>query len=205
MPMAKDGPTGAGTTRTFLAIDLEAGARTAVAQWMALLANRLGPTRGKWVKWVDERNLHLTLHFFGGLTAAQISTVCGVLRAAWPVEPFDLHIEGCGVFPPHGAPRVIWAGVSTSDGALARLHAEIDRRLAPLGLGAPGVTRPFSPHLTAGRVRNEVSRSFGRDLRGVLEPSVVGPAASRVDRLTLFESRVSSRGPTYSRLAEFEL
>ena len=191
-------------TRTFLAIDLEDDARKVVAAWKAGLAVRLGPRGAVHVKWVEERNLHLTLHFFGGLTDAQIEAVSAALTPAWPMGPFDLRAEGCGVFPPRGTPRVIWAGVSAPDARLAKLHEQVARRLAPVGLSETDVKRPFAPHLTIGRVRPGAPPAWGRDLRLALEPPIER-WNSRVDRLTLFASRMSPRGSTYDVLAEFGL
>jgi 2'-5' RNA ligase len=191
-------------TRTFLAIDLENTAKRAVAAWMATLMARLGSKGARHVKWVEEPNLHLTLHFFGGLTETQIAAVSAALEPDLPLGAFDLRIEGSGVFPSRGSPRVIWAGAIAVDGALDTLHRQVEQRLAPTGLSGPDEGRRFAPHLTVGRVRPDVPKGWARDLRRTLE-SAIPPTTSRVDRITLFASRLSPTGSTYHVLTEFGL
>ncbi len=171
---------------------------------MTTLVARLGSKGARHVKWVEEPNLHLTLHFFGGLTEARIEAVSAALEPDLPIAAFDLRIQGSGVFPSHGAPRVIWAGATAADDAMATLHGQVEQRLAPIGLSQPDDGRRFAPHLTVGRVRPDVPKGWTHDLQRALD-SGIPPILSRVDRVTLFASRLSPKGSTYHVLAEFGL
>jgi 2'-5' RNA ligase len=72
------------------------------------------------------------------------------------------------------------------------LAGRIDRQ------GAPRASREsFSPHLTLARLREPVPRVKVAHLGHI--QSSAGP--SRIDRVTLYESRLSPRGPTYVPLA----
>jgi 2'-5' RNA ligase len=106
-----------------------------------------------------------------------------------------------GSFGPHTAPRVLWIGLG---GDLAALEA-LQSRLAA-GLKEEGFepeARPFRPHITLARRRAAA--------RGEPIPTwpptraLNGSAEFPMHRLTLFESRLSPRGPTYIPLFEFPL
>ena len=68
-------------------------------------------------------------------------------------------------------------------------------------MGVAREGRPFVPHLTVGRVRE------AGDLRRAtrLNESAVPDAAGIVDAITLFQSRLSPRGPTYTVLQRTRL
>ena len=76
----------------------------------------------------------------------------------------------------------------------------MSRRLE--GLGFPRESRPFRAHLTLGRVKAPLGPRAGEILAGT---SVARDARCRVDHLTLFESRLSPRGATYSVVATARL
>ena len=63
--------------------------------------------------------------------------------------------------------------------------------------------RPFSPHLTLGRVRS--LRGWAR-LRGKLEAAARRDfGRSTVEAMTLYESRLAPEGSTYLELGRFAL
>ena len=77
---------------------------------------------------------------------------------------------------------------------MVALKAELDRRLVSAGFGPEA--RRFRVHLTLGRVNRKIAVS-GRDLRTMLSEHEPETAGWTVDRVTLYESRVSFRGVTY--------
>jgi RNA 2',3'-cyclic 3'-phosphodiesterase len=58
--------------------------------------------------------------------------------------------------------------------------------------------RAFSPHLTLGRFREPGTVRDRQILSGVSVPTA---GACTVDRLTLYQSRLSPKGPTYTPIA----
>ena len=142
--------------------------------------------------WVPPDRLHFTVRFIGELDERRVSTIAGVLAAPLSLAPFDLTMAGIGAFPSRGRPRVIWAGISEGRHPMTALEAEVSARLATCGIPPEG--REYSPHLTLARVRDAASLRA----RDVLEGVPQGPfGATRVDAITLFESRLSPKGPTY--------
>jgi RNA 2',3'-cyclic 3'-phosphodiesterase len=187
--------------RLFLAVELDEAVRRAAADTARTLAaalDRQGIRRG--VSWVAPENLHFTLHFLGEVDEPTSRAVVDRVSPALSAAPFDLALAGLGTFPPSGPPRVIWLGVAEGARELAAVHAEIGRRLE--GLGVPLERRPLSAHLTIGRVKSPLGPRLHDVLAGA---SLAREARCRVDHVTLFESRLSPRGATYSVIAAARL
>jgi len=112
----------------------------------AELAGLAEPLRG--VSWVRPAQLHLTLRFIGEVRVDGINRIEERL-ASIRVESFIVPIEGVGVFPPKGPPRVIWAGVGAGHPHLFQLRQRLDD--AVLGAGIDFDVRIFQPHITLAR------------------------------------------------------
>lgn len=151
------------------------------------------------VAWVGRDNFHLTLKFLGGVEPARLEAVVPALtRAAAGCPAFDLAVGGLGAFPSPTRPRVLWIGIDEGATESARLAARADDALAALGFERE--SRPFSPHVTLGRVR-EPRRQPG--LAAALGGGIVG--RQRVERLSLMRSDLSPRGARYTELAAIPL
>jgi 2'-5' RNA ligase len=181
--------------RLFTGIELGDAARTEVAALIATLRKRVEDTApAARLTWVAAERVHLTVRFIGEVDDATAGRVIGALRAPLRMAPFTLTFDRLGTFPPKGPPRVFWVGVAEGRDAVVRAEDAITERLAAVGI--PRGERGYSPHLTLARVRD------ARDLRGarLLEDLVPKLGATRVDAVTLFQSRPSPRGPTYTVL-----
>jgi 2'-5' RNA ligase len=184
--------------RLFIAADLDDGAREAVSGAVARLCaeaerGRRGSTRG--VAWVDSRRLHLTLHFLGEIDEARLPRLEEALAPAIEAVTPRIGLTGWGVFPPRGPARVIWLGVAAGAEALASVHAELGRRLRSAGITPE--SRPFSPHLTVGRVKVPSGLHWNR-LTAALPLEPVGAWDLRA--CTLFQSHLSPAGASYRAL-----
>jgi 2'-5' RNA ligase len=184
--------------RLFIAADLDDGARAAVSGAVGRLrtvsaSRRQASTRG--VGWVDARNLHLTLHFLGEVDQARLPALGHALAPALELDAPRVGLAGWGVFPPRGPVRVIWLGVTAGAGTLTSVHAVLGQRLRSAGMTPEG--RPFSPHLTVGRVKVPSGEDWHRLLEG-MPPGPVGEWDLRA--CTLFQSHLSPAGPTYRAL-----
>ena len=85
-------------------------------------------------------------------------------------------------------------GVVAGAADLGRLEAEVARRIN----GAiDGEVQPFRPHLTIGRVK---APGAGVDWTKLLEKADVRGAKSLVDHVTLYQSKLSAKGPQYTGL-----
>ena len=187
--------------RSFIAIELPAEVRAELAS----IEEKLKVRRHPFVKWVDPESIHLTLKFLGSVSGETIPEIVEAMSlVAQPVSPFTLQIGGTGAFPNWQRPQVVWVGVGGEMGRLTTLQRELEAALSPLGF--PPESRPFSPHLTLGRLRERVTpedrRRFGLWAQSVnFEASL----SFEVNAVRLMKSQLTSSGPIYSELALVKL
>jgi 2'-5' RNA ligase len=182
--------------RLFAAIELDDHARAAVA---AVGQRAVAVLGARSLRVVPAAQLHLTLVFLGEVAPERVPPLIAALEDDVPVEPYTMTFDGLGIFPAKGAPRVLWLGVTAGAPQTTMLHAAIANRLAELGF--PRESRSFAPHLTLARWRSGGSPADRKALAQVRS----GAASVRVESVTLFQSRLSSTGATYTALARARL
>jgi RNA 2',3'-cyclic 3'-phosphodiesterase len=155
------------------------------------------------VRWVPHENLHLTLWFFGETAEQRAGRLMEVIDRPFAIDPFDLHIAGCGAFPPSGLPRVLWMGIVDGHASVAALHHELARRVRPLGIEPE--RRPFSAHLTLGRIKEVRGALRAREIRRLWSDRDGDAGVCRVGSVTLFRSRLSPKGSVYEPLLRVPL
>ena len=128
--------------RLFVSIEVP----TSVTESLADLDPRI---RG--VRWLEPRQMHLTLAFLGNIAPEIQETLSEKLRAI-PWKPFFLPLIGLSTFPTKGWPKIIWIGVGTAHPHLFQLHKRVQEALLATGL-EPDL-RSFHPHVTLGRCRD---------------------------------------------------
>lgn len=177
--------------RLFIAVGLD----EVIRQNLSKAQERLRSARCS-VKWVQPELMHITLRFLGEVEEQRIPQLQEVMAAAASgIAPFGLAVVGLGAFPERGAPRVLWAGVR-DNGSLATLNHRLEEGLRRLGF-APE-ERPFSPHLTIGRVKDPRGANA---LRGPLAAEGASEFGScTISELVLMQSVLSPAGPTYTPL-----
>jgi 2'-5' RNA ligase len=166
---------------------------------LAAEADRLRP-HAPGVAWVARDNLHVTLKFLGGVEATRLDAVTVTLASAVAGCPaFDVSLGGLGAFPSPSRPRVLWAALAEGAATARDLAGRIDVALHALGFARE--TRPFSAHVTLGRVR---APGANRPLAGAL---AAGTPAGRqaVHHASLMRSDLSPRGARYTELAALPL
>jgi RNA 2',3'-cyclic 3'-phosphodiesterase len=185
--------------RLFIAADVPDGVRAALAAEQKRISAALAGS-GSSLKWVKPEHAHLTLVFIGNVEDACVPVVVEAFAADVDMPAFDAVFESAGVFPPRGVPRVLWVGVGSGARELVDLQRVLAARVA--GLGLPIEDRAFHPHLTLARWRGSRNPDRGRALaaapRGVV-------ARAHLDSATLYQSRLSPAGPTYTALARANL
>ena len=137
--------------RAFIAVEIPAGIQSAIAHSTASLKNALPKSL---VRWVAPQNVHLTLKFLGDVSPANLEQLAEALKVeAASHGMFSMSVGGLGAFPTPRRARVIWIGLEAPP-ALEALRRGVEAAAAQLGY-APE-ERPFSPHLTIGRVGQNV-------------------------------------------------
>lgn len=148
-------------------------------------------------RWIEARNLHVTLRFIGEVeehVAAEIDHALSEMR-----EPaLDLTITGFGTFGSR-QPHSLWAAVEKTP-ALVHLQAKVDSAVVRVGV-APE-PRKFSPHVTLARLKSAHTARIQHFIAGH-SPFRVGPLP--VEHVTLFRSHLGRAGAEYEAVAEYPL
>ncbi len=150
------------------------------------------------VKWVDPKNIHLTVRFLGDTDDKLVPKIARLMdEVASPFPAVEASIARLGAFPNLNRPRVIWAGIDGELEPLEKMAHQIE--LAVRKLRFEKESKGFKPHLTLARVRDP--RDVGR-LPAEIENYRVQRTPLLLDRLVLFKSTLTPRGPIYDRLHE---
>jgi 2'-5' RNA ligase len=154
------------------------------------------------VKWVEPQNLHLTLKFIGEVQLERLEEIIAAGEsAADGVKTFRVFWEGFGAFPDFRRPRVIWAGMKQGGRAVSEIAERLEDRLAAAGFRKE--ERAFRPHLTIGRVKSPGGLEELRKATERIQNSRIGEM--EVSSFSLVKSTLTSRGPIYSVVRNFEL
>ncbi len=187
--------------RSFIAIELPPEIKLTLAQ----LQNRLKSGSRAPVKWVDPESMHLTLKFLGNINTELTGRIAAVLEEACRgMHPFSVEISGLGVFPNARRVRVVWVGMTGETESLGQLQKRIDAALAPLGFKAEA--RPFTPHLTLARVREQATPDERQTLGHLVTGAATeGGGSLNVNAVYLMRSQLTREGPIYTRISTVAL
>lgn len=193
--------------RLFVALDIDDGIRERLARFVEGVRN-LAPN----ARWMKPESLHVTLKFIGEQPADAIDRIRQTLSAV-AASTTEIRFRNYGFFPSAKSARVFWVGIEAGP-ELAGLAAAIDGTLSLLEI--PRETRAFSPHLTLARGagasgaphrnrRDRPNRVFERlqeKLAGLPHPEF---GSMLPLEFHLYQSHLSPKGSTYTRLAHFAL
>lgn len=174
--------------RLFIAVAADEEVKAAAAEILARLRRAEGNFR-----WVDPRDMHTTLRYFGAVDEAKLPEVQDLMaRAAERTPPFEVVYGGVGAFDSFEESRVVWIGLS--EGA-----APMEAAAALVGRDEP---RLYSPHLTLGRNRGKAAPpAFVEAIKA--EPAL--NLRRPVTKLSLYASKPAPFGHAYEILFEAEL
>ena len=182
--------------RAFIALDLSSEISQRLDQISSDLKKRMPPNG---VRWVPAKNIHLTLKFLGDVSTANLESLQKMIQVeSGKVPPFDISVGSVGAFPNVRRPRVVWLGVTALQ-ALPALQHNIETSANRLGY--PREDRPFSPHLTLGRVNRNISPADLQYVGQALSGYNIGfIGAVHLTEVHLYRSDLSPQGAHYTRL-----
>ncbi|MBN2414408.1 RNA 2',3'-cyclic phosphodiesterase [bacterium] len=152
------------------------------------------------VRWVRSPALHVTLRFLGETPERLLEQVKEAVKtvadATWRAE---LSVEGTGFFPNRRNPKIVWVGVTQGADVLSGMAAMLDRELEQHGFEPE--RRPYSPHITIGRIRragdaDSLIDDAGRGFEAMSMP---------LRDILLIESDLRPNGPVYTVLGTYNL
>lgn len=179
--------------RLFVALDVPDGTRRPLH---SLIAGFSKLCRG--ARFVRPEAIHITLKFIGQVDDSMIADIQKTLSSVHRDRPLDVGFRHFGFFPNETHPHVFFLGI---DGGkeLAVLAAEIENRLAPLGITKE--TRAFQPHLTLARFKTSEGLAELRKKIASLPAQDFGGGA--VSEFHLYQSMLKSGGALYTKLSTY--
>lgn len=182
--------------RTFIAVELAPVLRDRCVSLQQSLARA-----DAGVKWVERKNLHVTLLFLGEILDRDLPAVCRAVAQVAAVQPnFTLSLEAVGCFPNLQRPRVVWVGVGLGTGELHELHDALEPPLMNLGCYRRE-ERQYTPHITLGRVQGD-GAALGQAVSGY---NAWQGGAMDVTELRILSSELTRAGPEYTVLSRVKL
>ena len=181
--------------RTFIALEFPHELQQTIYEETAHFRNQLGAL----VRWVPADNMHLTLKFLGNISPANVDILMQMIRAeADSCQSFLIQVGGLACFPSLKRPRVIYIGMQAPSELEALQHGI---ESAATRLGYESEERAFAPHLTIGRVKQNLSASDQHKIRRALEETQIDTlGTARVDSVHLYNSDLRPTGSVYTRL-----
>ena len=179
--------------RTFLALPIRDDVRKKVNSFVKDISTGI---KSK-VKWVEEENLHFTIFFFGEIDKREAERIESVINEkATLLKKFNVKLNGLSFFPNERRVRVVWIGVKEGSDKMksiySTLYPEFSRFLKIR-------KENFIPHLTIGRAKFGLSDSEVK----LLKERNLTTSLFTIDRLILFESKLTPKGPIYTPLRTF--
>jgi 2'-5' RNA ligase len=111
---------------------------------------------------------------------------------------FEISVGNLGAFPSTSRPRVVWVGVEAPQ-ELFTLQRGIENEAAQLGYAPEN--RPFSPHLTLGRLSRNARTEQIRDVGESLVKYKIGfLGLTRVNEVHLYKSDLRPGGAVYTSI-----
>ncbi len=140
-------------------------------------------------------NWHLTLRFLGAIDNVTLERFLAGLGELSAEPAFSIDLGGFGAFPNARRASVVWVGVRTGEGALARLNQITEE--AAVAAGSSPEERPFRPHLTLARVRPPA------DVRELVREEI--DLGWTCDRVVVYRSHLGGGPARYETLETFLL
>lgn len=182
--------------RAFLAIRIQVTEE--FLKYYSSLQTALGNDQ---IKWVEEKNLHLTMQFFGNIPEKPLERYAGACREVVKEIPtFQSSFTHLGVFGSRYAPRVLWMGLENEE-AFKALKENLLEALIKKGYRPE--RQNFVPHLTLGRIKQIQSKNY---FQKVIDRHSKAPQMSfEINEVHLYESILHKDGPEYKIIERFNL
>ena len=155
------------------------------------------------VRWVKVGNIHLTVVFIGDMATEQLDPMGkNISEVCQEHAPFNIAINGAGVFSSRRNPRVLWIGLDGDIDRMAAFRDALQNKLKPFGIKEE--KRLFNPHLTLGRFRKGAESGVHLEDLLLKYKDLASPERA-LRELALFKSDLKPGGVVYTKLNAWPL
>jgi 2'-5' RNA ligase len=179
------------TLRLFLAMEFSEDNKLLMVEILKKLKQQFS---NKNIRWINQNQLHLTLHFLGDVSQEKIPLLKQHLSNETKNHPtFELQCNKLIFIPVHH-PHVISLSIQLNN-ALADLFKDLKQEIQALNIQLED--RPYLPHITLGRIKEKLSDwQLSSDNL---------PFFQKVNEVVLFQSELTEAGSVYTALARMQL
>jgi len=144
-------------------------------------------------RWVNSKNVHLTLKFLGQVEEEKISLISKSIEGiANEFNILKTEFRYFGFFPNNKKPKVLFIGTD-QDNTLKNIFQKLENKLE--GLGFKKEDR-FKSHITLARLKSLKNITC---LKDKIEKLAL-PDSFIIDKIILFKSTLSNLGPIYEKV-----
>jgi len=185
------------TIRSFIALDIDQSALDVIEKAQDRLK-----TLDCNVKWVNPKNIHLTLKFLGDIKISKVESITQVLKNLFDNSPsIQTKLNHIGAFPNIDHPRVIWVNLDDAQHNIVQIANRLKDALGLIGFKKE--QRSFSSHITIGRTRSGKNiAALSKELKHYVLPAQVNFVLRSV---TMYQSTLTPDGPIYEQRSRIQL
>ncbi len=183
--------------RTFIAVELPEEVKSKINK----VIETLKPISSG-VKWVEEKNLHITMKFLGEIKESEVERLIAIVEDnVKETSFFNAKYEGMGTFPTSTSPRVVWVGTRAGGEELKGIADSFESSLSKAGFRSE--EREFTPHITIGRVKERKNMPELVKAIEKLKNEKFGEVI--VDQISIMKSTLTPKGPIYEVVKKIKL
>ncbi len=175
--------------RLFISIEMP----DEIKEYLGTIPQNIDAQKDK-VRWVEHKQMHLTLKFLGEVQPDKVKDISEALRKI-KIAPFSVNLSDIGVFPNENYIRVIWVGLNPEKEIL-ELQKNIDESLKKLFKKE----KDFKAHITLARVKYIDNKE---DFIGKLKNIKIEGKKIDISNFKLMKSTLTPLGPVYEEVERF--
>ncbi|MDD4332845.1 MAG: RNA 2',3'-cyclic phosphodiesterase [Patescibacteria group bacterium] len=182
------------TKRLFLALNLSSKEKDIIFSTIEVLA-----AQSNGIKWVGPENLHITLRFLGDIdTELEEEIKLELEKLENNFGELKFQARDLSAFPNSDEPRVIYLDSFQTNGQTAsNLYYKVKEMAENFGIRTDN--RPWTPHITLGRVKND------RAYANLKQNFSALPFDFSVTSFELMESELTFNGSVYRIVRSYKL
>jgi len=153
------------------------------------------------INWVDPDRFHLTFKFLGKTSESEILHIIEVIKVTVEMyNKINIELNKVGIFGSSYKPRVIWLGIAQNT-QLENLAMSLLDNLTSIGFLKD--RQNFIPHITIGRINKIIDKQLFNNSIDIVKDKFL--QQSVVDKIVLYDSVLSTKGPKYNELFSMPL